>query len=194
MRATWLNTESKLGCRNGVLIYIKSDVLRRRLSMTSNIRSMSIVAKGLSMDMAVTHFKDILFPSCKNTFNYALLGKPGSGQLKVAKMSGLVGFQKTWNRKETQRRSERRTKLVKNRPSKETQFSAPSKRTGGLTGAKTSLPLEGISFTQLPQYECACIYTVGKYMCACLLVFPYISTLRAQLRIMIFARMIDPTW
>ena len=55
--------------------------------------------------------------------------------------NGRAGAQKTWNRKETQRRSARRPRFFKNRQFKKTQFSPPSKRTGGLTGTKNSLPL-----------------------------------------------------
>ena len=71
----------------------------------------------------------------------------GSRQLKVAKMCGRAGTHapknktKTWNRNETQRRSGRRPSFFKNiTRSKKTQFSPPSKRTGGLAETKKSRP------------------------------------------------------
>ena len=58
--------------------------------------------------------------------------------LKVAEMEGRAGAK---NVKETQRRSGRRPKMVKNRPSKKNAIFAPLKQTGGLTSTKTSLLL-----------------------------------------------------
>ena len=58
------------------------------------------------------------------------------------KWTGGRAPKKTWDLKETQRRSGRRPRFFKNRPfKKKTLFSPPTKRTGGLTGTKKSRPL-----------------------------------------------------